>query len=111
MSKEDVSVTERLMNTLITKMESMDSDLQLIKSENKKLRSIVDNPATLLRKAGFISTTTPLSEDVSNDAFRGEESLLLKNEPSYTNEEIHLMSWEEIHDMADQARSTKEVKA
>lgn len=107
---KDESVTERLMNTLITKMESMDSDLQIVKSENEKMRSIINNPLTLLRKAGFVSTTTPLSEDVSTDAFRGEESLLIKGSPSYTNEQIHLMSWEEIHDMADQAVSTNEVK-
>ena len=108
---EDTSVTERLMNTLISKMESMDSDLQVIKNENQKLRSMLNNPATLLRKAGFVSAVTPLSEDVSNDAFRGEEDLLIKGQPSYSNEEIHLLRWEEIHEMAEQAKSTEEVKA
>ena len=72
---EEVSATERLMTTLISKMESMDSDLQSLKRENAMLRS--------------------------------DEGVLLKANDSFTNEEIHLMSWEEIHDMADQAKTTE----
>ena len=104
---EEVSATERLMTTLISKMESMDSDLQSLKRENAMLRKAVNDPTTLLRKAGFIATMTPLSEDVETDMFRSDEGVLLKANDSFTNEEIHLMSWEEIHDMAEQAKSTE----
>ena len=48
------------------------------------------------------------------DAFRGDigvgtndDSALLKSQNEYTNNEIHLMSWEEIHEMAEQAKSTE----
>ena len=101
------SATERLMSTLVTKMESMDYDLQILKSENEKLHRIINNPTSLLRKAGFVATMTPLSEDVQTDAFRSDEGTLLKANDSFTNQEIHLMSWEEIHEMADQAKNTE----
>lgn len=104
------------MSTLISKMESMDSDLQILKSENIKLKQVVNNPTALLRKAGFISATTPLTQDVSTDAFRGDigtevngESMILKESGNYSNEEIHLMSWEEIHEMAEQSKETEVV--
>tara|TARA_R100001086_G_C11845759_1_gene260180 strand:- start:471 stop:809 length:339 start_codon:yes stop_codon:yes gene_type:complete len=101
------SPTERLMSTLVTKMESMDHDLQILKNENQRLHRIINDPTSLLRKAGFVATMTPLSEDVQTDAFRSDEGTLLKANDTFTNEEIHLMSWEEIHEMADQAKNTE----
>ena len=115
MSEE--SVAERLMNALITKMENMDSDLQVLKAENVQLRQALSDPITMLRKAGFVPAATPLSQDVSTDAFRGDvgvensmDSALLKSQNEYTNNEIHLMSWEEIHEMAEQAKSTEVIQ-
>tara|TARA_R100000152_G_C6780755_1_gene213954 strand:+ start:710 stop:1036 length:327 start_codon:yes stop_codon:yes gene_type:complete len=107
MSEEEVSTTERLMTTLISKMESMDSDLQSLKHENAILRKAINNPTNLLKKAGFIATMTPFSEDVEVDAFRADDGTLLKANDTFSNEEIHLMSWEEIHEMAEQARDTE----
>ena len=108
------SVAERLMNALVTKMESMDNDLQVLKSENIQLKQALQNPISMLRKAGFVATMTPLSQDVETDVFRGDigvgtndDSALLKSQNEYTNNEIHLMSWEEIHEMAEQAKSTE----
>jgi hypothetical protein len=112
MSKE--STAERLMNTLISKMETMDGDLQMLKTENQQLRNAVSDPISMLRKAGFIPASTPLSQDVSTDAFRGDigvesqmDSALLKSQNEYSNNDIHLMSWDEIHEMAEQAKSTE----
>ena len=62
--------TEKLMNTLITKMESMDSDLQMLKQENARLKAIVSNPASLMKKSGLVSVNTPFTENVTGDAFR-----------------------------------------
>tara|TARA_B100000902_G_scaffold374926_2_gene404360 strand:+ start:707 stop:979 length:273 start_codon:yes stop_codon:yes gene_type:complete len=90
-------------------METMDHDLGILKAENDRLQRIINNPTSLLRKAGFVATMTPLSEDVETDAFRSDEGVLLKANDSFTNEEIHLMSWDEIHEMADQAKSTEVV--
>ena len=113
----DESVAERLMNALITKMENMDSDLQVLKAENVQLKQALSDPISMLRKAGFVSAATPLSQDVSTDAFRGDvgvensmDSALLKSQNEYTNNEIHLMSWEEIHEMAEQAKSTEVIQ-
>tara|TARA_R110000787_G_scaffold150014_3_gene263924 strand:+ start:472 stop:819 length:348 start_codon:yes stop_codon:yes gene_type:complete len=112
MSEE--SVAERLMSTLISKMESMDGDLQMLKAENQQLRNAVSDPISMLRKAGFVATMTPLSQDVSTDAFRGDVSVenemssgLLKSQGEYSNSDIHLMSWDEIHEMAGQAKETE----
>ena len=114
------SVAERLMSTLISKMESMDGDLQMLKSENQRLRNTVSDPITMLRKAGFVATMTPLSQDVSTDAFRGNigsetefdrmDSGLLKSQDEYSNNDIHLMSWDEIHEMAEQAKETEVIQ-
>tara|TARA_Y100001938_G_scaffold141041_1_gene210223 strand:- start:146 stop:493 length:348 start_codon:yes stop_codon:yes gene_type:complete len=115
MSQE--SVAERLMNALISKMETMDGDLQVLKAENQKLRDAVSDPISMLRKAGFVPAATPLSQDVSTDAFRGDvgvenqmDSGLLKSQNEYSNNEIHLMSWEEIHEMAEQAKGTEVIQ-
>ena len=101
---EEESATERLMSTLITKMESMDHELQ-------ELRRTVKSPKAMLRKAGYVPVSTPLSEDVMPDGFRGDE-ILKENKDmpdNYTNEEIHTMTWEEIHDMAAQHKEVKEM--
>ena len=111
------TTTEKLMNTLISKMESMDSDLQVLKAENLHLKRAVTNPISLLRKAGFVQANTPLSQDIRTDVCRGDmgvegvegDNLILKDSTEYSNEEIHLMSWEDIHEMAEQSKDTEVV--
>ena len=108
---------EQLMNALISKMETMDADIQSIRAENQILKRAIDNPQLILRKAGFVPYGTPLSEDVEVDAFRGDLSTIsadgnsiIKEDPDkFSNTEIHEMSWDEIHDMADQHREVKEM--
>jgi len=101
---EEQSAVDKLMNTLITKMETMDNELQ-------ELRFMVKSPQALLRKAGFVPVNTPLSEDVMPDGFRGDEILKEASDSpdKYSNEEIHTMSWEDIHEMAEQYREVKEL--
>jgi hypothetical protein len=115
-SVED-NVTERLMNALISKMENMDRDIQVVREENAMLRKAFDNPQSILRKAGFVPYTTPLSNDVMTDVFRGDMDVnsgnLMKqdegNPDKYSNEQIHEMDWNEIHAMADQHKTVKEM--
>jgi len=98
----------RLMEALITKMETMDGDLQLLKNENLALRQILSDPSILLRKAGFVSTSTPMAEGMVQDMFRQDDDSLLKGDDLSVpdnNEEFHAMSWDDIHAMADNARS------
>ena len=49
----------QLMNALISKMESMDNDIQAVRAENAMLRKAFDNPQLILRKAGFVPYSTP----------------------------------------------------
>ena len=111
---EEPSSTERLMNALITKMEGMDGDLQLLKAENKRLRALYSNPEAMLKKAGFVKTATPLSEDILPDPFRNDEGLLMKNETGFvmpqSNEEFHSMSWDDIHEMADASKNKEMIQ-
>tara|TARA_R110002012_G_scaffold294472_3_gene490632 strand:- start:187 stop:531 length:345 start_codon:yes stop_codon:yes gene_type:complete len=107
---------EKLMNTLISKMESMDTEVQILKAENASLRRMMKNPQNLLRKAGFVQYATPYSEDVEVDAFRADiqtgdirKGEAGKDMDTYTNEQVHEMTWDEIHDMADQHREVKEM--
>ena len=106
---------EKLMNTLISKMESMDNEVQILKAENAILKRTVENPQVLLRKAGFVPYGTPLSEDVEVDAFRADvgttvTDTIMKEDPDkFSNTEIHEMSWDEIHEMAEQSKSVEVV--
>ena len=99
----------RLMETRITKMESMDGQLQMLQSENTILKQILMDPAALLRKAGFVSASTPFAEGMIVDAFRGDDDSILKGVDDLSvpdnNEEFHAMSWDDIHSMADSAKS------
>lgn len=104
---EEMSVTERLMTTLISKMETMDSDLQSLKHENAMLRKAIRDPTSMLRKAGFVSTMTPLTDDVEVDAFRAADDAIIKGHDNFSNSQIHQMTWDEIHDMAEQAKNTE----
>lgn len=114
MSTEE-SGTERLMNALINKMESMDRSLDSLKQENIELKKMIQRPGNLLKRAGFVSVNTPLSEDVETDNFRADldmgEATLLKGKNVdigvMSNEDVHQMSWDDIHDLAD---STKNVE-
>jgi len=111
MSEE--STEERLVNALISKMESMESDINAVRRENELLKKMMSDPSSLLKKSGFVRISTPLSEDVAGDAFRGEEAINLQKSEgqldNYTNEQIHEMSWEEIHDMADNVKTPMEL--
>ena len=104
---EEMSVTERLMTTLISKMETMDSDLQSLKHENAMPRKAIRDPTSMLRKAGFVSTMTPLTDDVEVDAFRAADDAIIKGHDNFSNSQIHQMTWDEIHDMAEQAKNTE----
>ncbi len=111
MSEE--TTEERLVNALISKMESMESDINAVRRENELLKKMMSDPSSLLKKSGFVRISTPLSEDVEGDAFRGEEAINLQKSEgqldNYTNEQIHEMSWEEIHDMADNVKTPMEL--
>jgi hypothetical protein len=103
------NTTEKLMNTLISKMENMDNDLQSLKHQNAELRKALNNPTSLLRKAGFVTSTTPLNEDVSVDAFRANDDSIIKGHDDFSNSEIHQMTWDEIHNMAEQVKGTEVI--
>jgi hypothetical protein len=106
---------EQLMNALISKMESMDKNIQEVRAENAIMKRIMDNPQNILRKAGFVPYGTPLAEDVEADAFRRDmDTTLLKGGDGktldkFTNEQVHEMSWDEIHEMADNQIERKEM--
>jgi len=107
---EEVSndaTAQKLMETLIRKMEEMDGKLS-------RLEVTVNSPNALLRKAGYVAMKTPYTEDLMVDGFRGDleaENQIMKSntQNEFTNEEIHEMSWEEIHEMASQHQSTQEM--
>ena len=108
---EETSNAEQLIGVLINKMESMDSNLLLLKAENDALKRLVNNPQRLLRKMGLVSVNTPFTEDLLNDPFRGDMELengaIIKSQPTIgtmSNEDIHGMSWEEIHEIAQTAK-------
>jgi len=109
------SGAEKLMNTLISKMESMDNDVQILKAENAAMRRLINSPEALFRKAGFVSARTPLSEDVDYDPLRGDlpvngaNAIIKSDNQDFTNEEIHNLTWSEIHEMAEQTREVKEL--
>jgi len=112
MSEE--SSVERLMSVLITKMEGIDSYLALLKAENERLRGLIASPKGLFRKAGFVPVTTPYTDDLMPDPLRMdiEDNSILKGGPvssiPQSNEEFHNMSWEDIHEMAQQAKGAPE---
>jgi len=100
---------EQLMNALITKMESMDSNINVLKAENQRLQQIINNPNMLLKKMGLVKSNTPFAEDIQNDPFRNDmnnDSILKGNNSSIpqTNEAFHEMSWDEIHELANTAK-------
>jgi len=106
---------EQLIGVLINKMESMDSNLMLLKAENDALKRLINNPDRLLRKMGLVNVSTPFTDDLQIDPFRGDMSLeggaLLKSSPeigTMSNEDIHAMSWEDIHEMAMGAKGAME---
>ena len=109
------SGTERLMNALINKMESMDRSLDSLKQENLELKKMIQRPGNLLKRAGFVSVNTPLSEGVEPDNFRadlemGEATLLKGNKVDIgvmSNEDVHQMSWDDIHELADNTKNVE----
>tara|TARA_R100000458_G_C8246147_1_gene224066 strand:+ start:741 stop:1112 length:372 start_codon:yes stop_codon:yes gene_type:complete len=112
MSDEGENVAEKLMGALITKMESMDEGLQILKAENAELKRAITNPASLLRKAGFVSARNRMPEDVMPDTFRGDsDDVLLKGQDGEpitipkSNADFHSMDWADIHALAEQAKS------
>ena len=116
MSDEGENVAERLMGALISKMESMDENLQAIKAENKELRKMMNNPANMLKKAGFISSSTRRPQDVLEDSFRGEVGdTILKGADGEdlsvprTNADFHKMEWADIHALAEEAKQAGNI--
>ena len=54
-----------------------------------------------------------MTEISLNDGFRGEvvddNQIMKAPQKEYSNEEIHKMSWEEIHEMAENYEERKEL--
>ena len=102
-----------LMDALITKMERMDGDIGVLQDQNLELKKMISNPSALLRKAGYVKTSTPATEDVWGDPLRGERNEVIEKaavmvdgimvEPPTNNQQWHDMGWEEIHAMAETA--------
>ena len=107
--------SERLVNALITKMEVMDNSIEVLKQENIRLKNLLNNPNSLLKKMGMIKTTTPFKEDVPNDPFRNDlnDNSILKGQNSFipqTNEEFHSMDWDDIHELANKAKDREMIQ-
>lgn len=116
MSNEREEVAEHLMGALISKMENMDESLQLIKAENRQLKRMIDNPVNFFKKAGFIKASTERPHDVMEDGYREDvgQSILKGTDGQSisspnTNAEFHSMEWDDIHALADQAKSAGSV--
>lgn len=102
-----------LVDALITKMERMDEDIDILREQNLELKKMVSDPGALLQKAGYIRTITPASEDVWGDPLRGDRNEVIEKasimvdgimvEPPANNEQWHSMGWDEIHAMAESA--------
>tara|TARA_R110002020_G_scaffold118792_6_gene271403 strand:- start:37012 stop:37383 length:372 start_codon:yes stop_codon:yes gene_type:complete len=113
MTDDDSSLD--LMKALIGKMERMDSDLGQIRKENQQLRRILRDPSALLKRAGFVQTTTPSVEDVWGDPLRGDGAIVkgIDGESLFevpeNNQDYYEMEWAEIHDLANQAKSLGHV--
>ena len=104
------------MGALISKMENMAAGLQVLRAENQQLKQMMQNPASLLRKAGFVSVSTQRPTDVIEDGFRGDvEDFILKGEDGEeiqlptSNVDFHNMEWSDIHTLAEQAKDTGAV--
>lgn len=111
----DQNSAETLMNVLISKMESMDSDIHMLKAENMRLKQLVSDPSSLMRKMGLVSTMTPLARDVMEDGFRPTEGDAILKGPDEiglptSNAEFHNTSWDDIHAMADEAKAAGNVE-
>ena len=109
---EEEKTAEKLMGALISKMENMDSELQILKSENAQFRAAINDPSVMLRKAGFVQARTRRPADVVADPFRGEgDEFILKGYDGEVitapenNADFHAMDWSDIHQLADQAKS------
>ena len=112
---EESKPAEALMNVLISKMEAMDGDINVLKQENNRLRRIVSNPNTLMKQMGLVPISPPFSEDVMPDDFRPTEGDAILKGPQaigvpIDNAEFHQTSWGDIHEMADSARAAGNVE-
>lgn len=106
MSVSDDTDAVVLMKALITKMESMDAELN-------NMRKSMNTPELFLKRAGFVRAKTPANQDVWGDPLRGDRDDVISKAanaideagmsmPS-SNEEWHEMDWSEIHAMANTA--------
>jgi|TARA_B100000900_G_scaffold404780_1_gene413574 hypothetical protein len=107
--------SERLVNALITKMEVMDNSIELLKQENQRLKKLINNPQSLLKKMGMVKTSTPFAEDMQDDPFRNDlnDDSILKGINSaipQTNEDFHNMSWEDIHELANNSKEKEMIQ-
>ena len=116
MSNEGENVAEQLMSALINKMEAMDAGINDLRLENAELRKMVANPAAMMKRAGFVSTSTDRPHDVVVDGFRGDvgDSILKGQDGAdisvpTTNADFHKMDWSDIHALADQAKDSGSV--
>jgi len=100
-----------LVDALITKMERMDGDIDMLQAQNLELRKMVSNPGSLLQRAGFVKAVTPATNDVWGDPLRGERNEVIEKAAiaidgvlmPNTNADWHEMEWDEIHAMAEGA--------
>ncbi len=116
MSNERENVAERLMSALINKMEAMDAGLNNLRLENAELKKMVANPAAMMKRAGFVSTSNERPHDVVVDGFRGDvgDSILKGQDGAdisvpTSNADFHNMEWSDIHALADQAKDSGSV--
>tara|TARA_R110000751_G_scaffold67158_1_gene137076 strand:+ start:54 stop:428 length:375 start_codon:yes stop_codon:yes gene_type:complete len=109
----EANTAEQLMGVLISKMESMDNDLVLIKRENLELRKVVSNPSIMLQKAGFVRARNSMPSGMLPDEFRNESNdMLMKGADGIeihipeSNADFHNTEWADIHALADRAKSS-----
>lgn len=94
------SNAQRLLEALINKMEDMDGRMMNMEYQ-------LSTPHNIFKKAGYIAMRTPIAEGHFVDDFRHinevtetSSAIIKAQHGDLSNEDIHKMSWEDIHDLA-----------
>ena len=101
MSNEDIGeATADLLKEMVEEIRGLRQRVEQLESENESLVKAVDDPQTMMRKAGWLKAVTPMPDETFDPLNRSahDEQVFGFNQDLITKGQSALDEWREMED-------------
>jgi len=113
MSENIGEATADLLKGMVEEIRTLRKRVEQLESDNNVLVKAVDNPETMMKKAGWLKAVTPMAEEVFDPLQRGQGDTFtsaFNSEAIVKSQSDELREWEEMEANMPSTTSPSSIK-